>query len=108
MLKLVTVLLSVVIAGWSVESKAEDTMVYNLDGNSIRLYATTCTYTSVLSLIRDDIKATREFMKASVLWKGKLFEACWTVSSPTEVIILDQDGDSGFIPFNRVVKEQTG
>jgi len=106
--KKVAVILCVVVAGWFVDAKAEDTMVYNLDGNSIRLYATACTYTSVLSLLREDIKATRELMKASVLWKGKLIEACWTVSSPTEVIILDQDGDSGFIPFNRFVKEQTG
>ena len=108
MFKRAVVLFCVVIAVWSVESKAEDTMVYNLNGNSIRLYATACMYTSVLSLIREDIKATRELMKASVLWQGRLVEACWAVSSPTEVIILDQDGDSGFIPFNRFVKEQTG
>ena len=71
--------------------------VAQLQSGYLRLADAPCTHEKVLVLLQDHFKS--QFRQAWMVHNGWELQACWIVSGPGEVTVIDQDGDGGVIEF---------
>ena len=88
----------------SVRSR-EPVAVYRDANVAVALFAEPCSSAKVRALIPAEVAA--QFRDAAVKWQGKTLEACWATIDGGSLIV-DETGDSGFIPAGPGAKVPKG
>lgn len=103
---LASALLGLLLLGGCAGVQTRTPIAVHRDANvAVALFAEPCSSPKVKALIPAEWLA--QFQLADVLWQGKHYEACWT---PTDggSLIVDETGDSGFIPAGPGAKKPKG